>query len=142
MVRCIVMFLLRWENLTSISFRGFRDRCQYLQKHKSRSHVQDARDGEGWKEHASLLSARRWQARAQDIRLISKAETSPSHQSNQSVVTFKPSTACPHPTYSLLSTPASDWPNMPASIAHLLNFQTSPFAIFPMLPLMLGTSSL
>lgn len=30
MVRCIVMFLLRWENLTSISLRGFKERCQYL----------------------------------------------------------------------------------------------------------------
>lgn len=30
MVRCIVMFLLRWENFTSISFRGFKERCQYL----------------------------------------------------------------------------------------------------------------
>lgn len=34
MVRCIVIFLLRWENFTSISFRGFRDRCQYLWGHK------------------------------------------------------------------------------------------------------------
>lgn len=32
MVRCIVMFLLKWENLTSISLRGFNDRCQYLLK--------------------------------------------------------------------------------------------------------------
>ena len=29
-VRCIVMFLVRWENLTAISFLGFSDRCQYL----------------------------------------------------------------------------------------------------------------
>lgn len=29
-VRCIVMFLLRWENFTSISLRGFNERCQYL----------------------------------------------------------------------------------------------------------------
>ena len=34
MVRCMVMFLLKWENLTSISFRGFRDRCQYLWGHR------------------------------------------------------------------------------------------------------------
>lgn len=33
MVRCIVMFLLRWENFTSMSFRGFRERCQYLWEH-------------------------------------------------------------------------------------------------------------
>lgn len=26
------MFLLRWENFTSTSFLGFRERCQYLQK--------------------------------------------------------------------------------------------------------------
>lgn len=32
MVRCIVMFLLRWENFTSISLRGFKERCQYLRK--------------------------------------------------------------------------------------------------------------
>lgn len=32
MVRCIVMFLLRWENFTSISLRGFKERCQYLHK--------------------------------------------------------------------------------------------------------------
>lgn len=32
MVRCIVMFLLKWENLTSISLRGFNERCQYLCK--------------------------------------------------------------------------------------------------------------
>lgn len=30
MVLCRVMFLLRWENLTSTSFLGFRERCQYL----------------------------------------------------------------------------------------------------------------
>lgn len=30
MVRCIVMFLLKWENLTSISLRGLSERCQYL----------------------------------------------------------------------------------------------------------------
>lgn len=30
MVLCSVMFLLRWENLTSTSFLGFRERCQYL----------------------------------------------------------------------------------------------------------------
>ena len=29
-VQCIVMFLVRWENLTAISFLGFSDRCQYL----------------------------------------------------------------------------------------------------------------
>ena len=29
-VRCIVKFLVRWENLTAISFHGFGDRCQYL----------------------------------------------------------------------------------------------------------------
>lgn len=34
MVRCIVMFLLKWENLTSISLRGFRERCQYLRCQK------------------------------------------------------------------------------------------------------------
>lgn len=34
MVRCMVMFLLKWENFTSISFRGFRDRCQYLWGHR------------------------------------------------------------------------------------------------------------
>ena len=27
---CMVMFRLKWENLTSISFLGFRGRCQYL----------------------------------------------------------------------------------------------------------------
>lgn len=32
MVRCIVMFLLKWENLTSISLRGFKERCQYLRE--------------------------------------------------------------------------------------------------------------
>lgn len=32
MVRCIVMFLLKWENFTSISLRGFKERCQYLRK--------------------------------------------------------------------------------------------------------------
>lgn len=32
MVRCIVMFLLKWENLTSISLRGFSERCQYLRR--------------------------------------------------------------------------------------------------------------
>ena len=32
MVRCRVMFLLRWENFTSTSFLGFRERCQYLHK--------------------------------------------------------------------------------------------------------------
>lgn len=26
------MFLLKWENLTSISLRGFKERCQYLCK--------------------------------------------------------------------------------------------------------------
>ena len=29
-VRCIVMLRLRCENFTSINFRGFKDRCQYL----------------------------------------------------------------------------------------------------------------
>ena len=29
-MRCSVMFLPMWENLTSISFFGFSDRCQYL----------------------------------------------------------------------------------------------------------------
>ena len=29
-VRCIVMFLVRWENLTAINILGFSDRCQYL----------------------------------------------------------------------------------------------------------------
>ena len=29
--RCIVMFLDRWLNFTSISFFGLRERCQYLQ---------------------------------------------------------------------------------------------------------------
>lgn len=32
MVLCRVMFLLRWENFTSTSFLGFRERCQYLHK--------------------------------------------------------------------------------------------------------------
>lgn len=26
------MFLLKWENLTSISLRGFNERCQYLRR--------------------------------------------------------------------------------------------------------------
>lgn len=29
-VLCIVIFRFKWENLTSISFFGFIDRCQYL----------------------------------------------------------------------------------------------------------------
>lgn len=42
MVLCRVMFLLRWENLTSTSFLGFRERCQYLtQTEKIRKSVKE-----------------------------------------------------------------------------------------------------
>lgn len=41
MVLCRVMFLLRWENLTSTSFLGFRERCQYLSKDQWKRKVRD-----------------------------------------------------------------------------------------------------
>lgn len=44
MVRCIVMFLLRWENFTSISLRGFKERCQYLREDHS-SAAEHRREG-------------------------------------------------------------------------------------------------
>lgn len=63
MVRCMVIFLLRWENFTSISFRGFRDRCQYLWEHKCpvlRGLRQVSLKGQ-W--HGDLEMASRWHER-------------------------------------------------------------------------------
>lgn len=33
------MFLLRWENFTSTSFLGFRERCQYLAQTHTKTHI-------------------------------------------------------------------------------------------------------